>query len=442
MKLKMYKKVIIIIVLAITTPCLQLLAHAASMPADTTKIWIPIGGNGYVGNHTDSKIDSTGFNKWTSDKDTLSVFVRLESPGSLNLAFKLRVPDGSSKIALLAAGSTFVKTIKNSTYTLVNFGKVNIKQAGYQQVKLYGLHKTGTAFAAVKDLVITGSAVAGGLAYIKDNHGNYFYWGHRGPSVHLNYQVPEQAKNKTEWFYNEITVPIGEDKIGSYFMADGFTGGYFGMQVNSPTERHVLFSIWSPFTTDSPESIPDSLKIALLKKGAPVKAGEFGGEGSGGQSYMNYPWVAGKTYAFLIHAQANELSKTTTFTAYFKETSQSQWQLIASFRRPKSGFYLNGIHSFLENFDSEMGNKQRKAFYGNQWIVDTAGNWYPITKALFTGDQTANINFRKDYSGGVNGNRFYLRNGGFFDDFTPLKTILTKTQSENKHPDIDFTKLP
>jgi len=106
--------------------------------------------------------------------------------------------------------------------------------------------------------------------------------------VHLSYDVPKDMA--VEWFYNEVTVPVGEDLQGSYFMADGFGQGYFGMQVNSPTERHILFSVWSPFQTDDPKAIPDSLRIVLLAKGDGVHAGAFGNEGSGGQSYLNYIW--------------------------------------------------------------------------------------------------------------------------------------------------------
>ena len=52
-------------------------------------------------------------------------------------------------------------------------------------------------------------------------------------------------------------VPEGNDVLGSYFMANGFAQGYFGIQVNSPTERRILFSVWSPFHTDDPSEIPD-----------------------------------------------------------------------------------------------------------------------------------------------------------------------------------------
>ncbi len=38
-----------------------------------------------------------------------------------------------------------------------------------------------------------------------------------------------------------MTVPEGDDIIGSYFMADGFNEGYFGIQVNSPAEGVYYF---------------------------------------------------------------------------------------------------------------------------------------------------------------------------------------------------------
>ncbi|TDA79183.1 DUF5077 domain-containing protein, partial [Halomonas marinisediminis] len=85
------------------------------------------------------------------------------------------------------------------------------------------------------------------------------YFGRRGPSVHLSYQLP--AEKDIEWFYSEINVPEGEDVIGSYYMANGFRDGYFGIQVNSETERRVLFSVWSPYETQDPNNIPEDYKI-------------------------------------------------------------------------------------------------------------------------------------------------------------------------------------
>ncbi len=416
--------------------------YAARHQADSSAIKVPIGGNGWLSKGAQAKLGENGLTNWIDNADTISVYVRLESAGMLNISLRLQVPDGASRISVTAGKTVLIKTVSKGDAEVVDFGNATIKSAGYVQIKLQGVRKSGSVYANVTDLVLSGPAVSKGAAYVKDNHGDYYYWGHRGPSVHLNYKLPDEVKNNAEWFYNEVTVPVGNDVLGSYFMADGFTGGYFGMQVNSATERHILFSIWSPFTTNDPKSIPDSLKIKLLKKGNNVHAGEFGSEGSGGQSYLSYPWVAGKTYAFLIHAQADTVAKTTIFTAYFKAADQQEWQLIASFKRPKSGYYLKGIYSFLENFEPDMGTVTRKVFFGNEWVATTSGKWYPVNNALFTGDATANINYRKDYSGGVNGNLFFLRNCGFFNDFTILKTDLTRQSAGSNPPGIDFNKLP
>ena len=91
----------------------------------------------------------------------------------------------------------------------------------------------------------------------------------------MSYEVSSQAGN-IEYFYNEMAVSKGSDLLGSYFMANGFAEGYFGIQVNSQTERIILLSLWSPLKTDDPTSIPEDQKIKLLKKGDDVISNDFG----------------------------------------------------------------------------------------------------------------------------------------------------------------------
>jgi hypothetical protein len=258
--------------------------------------------------------------------------------------------------------------------------------------------------------------------------------------VHLNYPLPDSIH--AEWFYDEVSAPVGEDVQGSYFMAAGFGQGYFGMQVNSPTVRHILFSIWSPFQTDNPRAVPDSQKIVLVKKGPGVHAGEFGNEGSGGQSYWNYPWKAGVTYRFLVRARPDSL-RHTVFTAWFFAPEQRHWQLIASWSRPGTTSWLTGLHSFVENFDPALGDRQRSAQFGRQWVCDDKGRWTALTRAVFTGDNTARKGYRLDYGGGVKGNVFYLRNGGFFSDYTRLNQLFRRPVAPDDNPPaIDFSALP
>ncbi|RZJ64794.1 MAG: DUF3472 domain-containing protein, partial [Flavobacterium sp.] len=334
-------------------------------------------------------------------------------------------------------------------------GEWEITDTGYVAIEIKGLSASSGQFPNIASLQLGGTAITDKTSYVKSNEGNFFYWGRRGPSVHLNYEVPKDIE--AEWFYNEITVPAGEDIVGSYYMANGFAEGYFGIQVNSATERRVLFSVWSPFTTDDPKSIPESHQIKMLKKGTDVYTGEFGNEGSGGQSYLKYNWKAGSTYKFLLHAKPGtpelkpknadgtvdieyKLDSTTTYTAYFFAPELNQWKLIASFKRPKTQTYIKRPHSFLENFIPEMGDKKRKVLFGNQWICDTKGNWVELDKATFTIDNTGRVNYRKDYSGGLDGSNFFLQNCGFFNNFTLPKTTFTKPKTNNK-PIIDFRKL-
>jgi hypothetical protein len=408
---------------------------------DPLTITVPLGGNGWLSKNSTARISNLGLTNWSALSDVITIYFRTEAAGDAQLSLKLNVPEGNTKISLTAEGETFSRELNNRNTEVVSIGTIHVKKAGYVKVALKGLSKAGTVFANISDLIVQGTALDKGASYVKNNEGNYFYWGHRGPSVHLKYELPTPAKS-VEWFYNEITVPVGQDKLGTYYMANGFDGGYFGMQVNSPTERRVLFSIWSPFSTNDPKLIPDSMKVVLLKKGELTKTGEFGNEGSGGQSYMRYPWTAGNTYAFLIRAQPNARKKTTIYTAYFRDLTKNDWLLVASFERPQSAVYLKGLHSFLENFSPTTGDQERRGNYQNQWAVDLSGNWHEVTNATFTIDATAKINYRKDYAGGTTSKAFYLKNCGFFNDFVPGNTKLKRVESGKSHPVIDFNRLP
>jgi len=352
-------------------------------------------------NDADSIVVPFGGNAWSTSPTLHTVYFRLKHTGSMRA--------------------------RTGPFTISTF---NIRDTGYQHLQLIG--------PAVQSITLSGAAVQG-AAYVPNDEGNFFYWGRRGPSVHLNYALPESVH--AEWFYNEVFVPTGQDVQGSFFMADGFSVGYFGMQVNSPKERRILFSVWSPFNTNDPASIPDSQKIALVKKGKDVHAGAFGNEGSGGQSYLVYPWKAGNTYRFLLHAQPLAHDQT-QFTAWFYAPEENKWRLIAGFLRPQTHTWLTGLHSFLENFDPEKGDKTRYVLFDHQWVRDEKGEWSSLHKARFTGDNTARKGYRMDYAGGVRGTAFYLQNCGFFSGYTPLDTWWERPADPKEvPPDINFDHL-
>jgi len=426
--------------LLLLTCLFQFTVFAAVPP---TKLIIPLGGNAWV--NKGAVITDNGVTQWTGAAAVAHIYFRVPAAQTLNLALRLRVPKGQSRISVTVGKTAFNKSISNAAFDTISVGKITIAQAGYVRVDLKGISKTGGVYAEVSDLIISGGEGTATGDNLKDftyvKAGSSFHFGRRGPSVHLRYAIPQEIKKEIKWFYNEISVPAKMDVIGSYFMADGFSGGYFGMQVNSATERRVLFSVWSPFTTDDPKSIPDSLKVKLLGKGTTVHGGEFGDEGSGGQSYMLYPWLAGKTYAFLLRAEPDAAHNATTYTAWFKDVSAGKWLLVASFSRPQTNTYLNSLYSFVENFEPDNGDKIRMANFKNQWLGNSSNQWIETTRAVYTGDATANANYRKDYAGGATNNMFFLKNGGFFNELVPLSTPFER-KANGKPPVIDLPSLP
>lgn len=424
-------------------PCRSLVAGFALISGfaavAAAKTWeVPMGGNAYVTQQGAEKMD----NRTLGGPDSvISVYFRVDRATELDLTLKGRGPQGESRIRAMVAGKTFEKDLKNAEPAEIPLGRIAVKAAGYVKVDLQGVSKTGNGFAQLETLMVTpvgADAEAVVMDFVKDNAGNHFYWGRRGPSVHLGYELPKGEP--TEWFYNEVTVPEGNDPVGSYFMANGFGEGYFGMQVNSDKERRILFSVWSPFSTNNPKEIPPDKQLALLKKGEGVHAGEFGGEGSGGQSYWLYPWKAGNTYRFLNRVRPDGKGST-VYTGWFYVPEKKTWQLIASFKRPQTNTHLTGAHSFLENFHDRQGYHGRGAHYGNQWACDVKGQWHELTRARFTGDEIASIRYRLDYAGGATGSRFFLRNGGFFAETVALNSDFTRQPVPNGKPEIDLSKL-
>ncbi|MEZ0485059.1 DUF3472 domain-containing protein [Fibrella aquatica] len=414
-------------------------AFSGHPPADSTDVQlrVPLGGNSWVVGKS-AVISKEGLTGWSDPSSTIDTYVRFEKAGTLTLSANLRVMTGKSRIRVTVAGQLKEIDVTGNALADHPLGQWAIAKPGYVKITLQGVSKAGKTFAEVVDLGVSGALVDAQTAFVRSNEGNFFYWGRRGPSVHLRYPVPTGVE--AEWFYNEVTVPKGNDVIGSYYMATGFGEGYFGMQVNSPTERRILFSIWSPFQTDDPKAIPDDQKIKLERKGPSVVTNEFGNEGSGGQSFLRYNWQAGQTYKFLIHASPGP-DGYTTYSAYFGAVGTPNWQLIASFKRPKTQTYLKSLYSFLENFEPETGHISREVEFSNQWVRSRDGQWLELTNTQFTGDNTARKAYRMDYAGGQRNGRFFLRNCGFFDDYTPLGTPLSRVPAARK-PTVDIPALP
>jgi hypothetical protein len=424
--------------MAAAVACCSTLPTAA---AEAHKWEVPLGGNAYVTEPAaaaEDRIAREGLTRWRSLDTVVSVYFRVDRASQMNLSLRLTAPEAGSTIRVRSGKiEKDLKLAAGGPQEIPAF-ELSTPGPGYVKIDLQGLEKTGADFANVSDLLVASATEGLDLAFVKEPGDNRFYWGRRGPSVHLGYRLPPDTV--AEYFHSEITVPEGQDPIGSYFMANGFGEGYFGIQVNGPEERRVLFSVWSPFSTDNPRDIPEDQQIRVLARGEGVHTGEFGNEGSGGQSYMRFPWKAGVTYRFLTRAHPDGAGNT-IYTAWFFAPENGEWKLVARFQRPKTDKHLTGLHSFLENFQDRNGHQVRTAYHGGQWARDTGGVWHELTSARFTGDDIARRGYRLDFAGGAQGQQFFMRNGGFFDEPVALGTSFEREASPGSRPDLDLEAL-
>lgn len=211
------------------------------------------------------------------------------------------------------------------------------------------------------------------------------------PAVHIWWSAPANPEVQQEgitWFYNEITVT--ETATSTYYMTNGFTGGYMGIQDRYP--KWVLFSIWDKTSTDdNPNASPDDL-VKVLAKGEGVTVERFGGEGTGGKSYLAYDWKVGDKYQLMVNVQPDaQESDKAVFTGWFRIPELNVWRLMASFQvRPQAvSKKLESIYSFLEDWSGN--GYRRQGLWGPAWIKSDGGPWVQATRGRGTStDEDAN----------------------------------------------------
>ena len=393
--------------------------------------------NGYVYPKSEdwhsNNISKQGLVNWDDSKNFTRTFFFPQQKGEIQLGLKVKSPDGDSKlkVRLDSTGKSYEINVKKSAdFVIVPVGTFSIPDARYHYIQINGLSKTGSHFPDIESVVISGPAAKD----LKYNLSQY----KGAPSTHLWYQYPKDST--IAWFYNEVTIPVGVNSPNAYYMTNGFSGGYSGIQLNSPTERRFIFSVWSNYSTNDPKEIQADYAITLIKKGTDVFTGEFGNEGSGGHSHLVFPWKQGVTYKILIGAKPK--GDHTIYSCYYFAPENGKWNLMAIWDKTKTdGKLFSGLYSFVENF-GDNGNDFFKADYGNQWICTPSGTWIEMTKCFLTTTASPEKHQRYDYGAGVENNQFYMFTGGFKE----MNNLAPRTVIERKpngiHPDIDFNNLP
>jgi hypothetical protein len=368
----------------------------------------------------------SGITGWNDPALKVLWFGEIKTPGRLHCSVALRLPaDATSKLHLSVAGQSQEAAVKGggAEAVIADFGSFDITKAGYQRFTLESLNPRGEPCGDLDALVLDGPAA-------QDAHFN-LQSRRNAASVHLVYPVDKDVK--VEAFYCEMTGV--EDPVWTYYMACGWHRGYFGMQVNSSTERRIIFSVWdSGDEATDRDKVAEDDRVKLIAKGEGVYTGDFGNEGTGGHSHLVYAWKTGEKQRFLVTAKPTDATHT-IYSGYYFHPDKKQWVLISSWKAPKEGGYLRRLYSFSENFGGANGHLLRKALYGNQWVRTAEGQWIELTTAGFSHDPTGKAD-RLDHFMGVENGQFFLSHGGFVPGFTEYGQKFTRPATGTAPSDI------
>ncbi|MGA2244902.1 MAG: DUF3472 domain-containing protein [Verrucomicrobiota bacterium] len=368
-----------------------------------------------------------GITGWMNPALQVLWFGEMSRTGTLDCAVEFRVPAGTKSRLRLAVGNQFRDTEVSGAGDQVvkaDFGSFDIAAAGYQKFTLESLNAAGQPAGAVQTLVLDGPASDSAHFNLKPRR--------NAASVHLTY--PTSGQGDIDAFYCEATAV--EAPLWTYFEACGWHRGYFGMQVNSATERRIIFSVWdSGGEPVSRDRVPAEDRVTLMAKGDHVFSGDFGNEGTGGHSHLVFDWKTGERQRFLVTAKPTDATHT-VYSGYWFHPGQKKWMLISSWKAPKDGGYLRGLYSFNEDFGGSNGQLRRKARFGNQWFRTADGRWHEQTTAKFSHDPTGKAD-RLDRFMGVEDGQFFLSNGGFVPGFTKFGELFTRPATGHPPADID-----
>ncbi|MET9021846.1 DUF3472 domain-containing protein [Actinopolymorpha sp. NPDC004070] len=237
----------------------------------------------------------------------------------------------------------------------------------------------------------------------KEACGPFNYWENADPSAHLRYfpasgVVPEGATA----FYNEITVQSSVPS--TYFMTNGYSGGYYGIQQLDDGSKIAIFSIFGPSKGTVPDDKLTSKVLYRIGYGDFVIHGEYAG---GPSIRIPFDWKVGTTYATMVTnqpdtTQGNHAQIVTAWLNTEPIGHRPNWLKLMTVRteRPSATLLqLTGLYSFLEDFvrdGSFTQGRARQAAYGNSAIYHARGGWRPLNRIGFTGQLSGKYTIQND----------------------------------------------
>jgi hypothetical protein len=345
---------------------------------------------------------------WT-DSLKKAVWYLYQKPGRYNLNFVLSLTKQSARNFKITCSTNdeklgFSPCSQELSYTgkgrqdTLSAITVDVAKTGYYRYELESKNVAGEI--TIYSLLFQGIATPEQPNIPEPPHTTDYL---SSPSVHLGFHptAPGTAGRQYDWFYQEVMAPRDFSVVATFWMAIGFSGGYFGMQSNSPTERRILFSVWDQIDLDYYNKIgrtpPKDSLVSLVDYAPYAQANSFGNEGTGGQSYVGRyradTWADDKPVKFLLNARKKTVERddkngtkpVLLISAWYKAYDEEGWRYIATWSRPFVTAYFDGFHSFLENFGWANGQMARKGYYYNSFgRRDDNGQWVHFNRGTFS----------------------------------------------------------
>ena len=177
---------------------------------------------------------------------------------------------------------------------------------------------------------------------------------------------------------------------------------YAGFQVWDDGTRAAIFSVWDTYARDR-SGRQTTFRARRLRPSNPLKGGPFGGEGSGVQCLVSYPWQAGRTYRLLIQVYPGETDGVTRLSMWVCDLSSNAWQQLVEYEIDIGGLTMSDACAFLENYTPATAGEIRTMELSNFRVSRGGGQWTAASRATFE----QNYDYPGSYAYGSDGTRFW-----------------------------------
>ena len=156
---------------------------------------VTLSGNAYITSGHTAFIDEdqSAVRNWNDKKTVISFYFRTEKIGDMNIALQAK---GNSKIEVSLLGKKKKITLESDELSRIELGTFKVENPGYVRMDVRGVKiNEGADFGSIESVLVGGNV--GSVVRVTPDFSSHF--GRRGPSVHLNYSLPDE---NIEWFYN------------------------------------------------------------------------------------------------------------------------------------------------------------------------------------------------------------------------------------------------